>query len=416
MSKTLKDILIITASTLGLTLLVWLPYLLRLPNFFSLDFSAGFNTIFRNYDGIEYIIIAKTFYDPIQIASLPQSLPAGYYAAHFPGYALLILAFSPVLGFLKSMIFTSVLFTILSSVTFYFLVRDFKLTFQPLYLSLLFLVLPARWVIVHSVGSSEPVFIFFTLLTVYFFMKFEQTKKYSEIIMSSIFGSLALFTRPPGVLLLIALAIYIWWKFFQDKEKYKSFLNKVIHYKLSYLPLVLIPLTLLGIFYWYFVSYHDFFAYFHSGDNIHLTLPPYQIFNKAQHWVGDIWLEDIIYLFILGFLVAIMLIKRNLKVMGIYVLTFMVASILIAHRDISRYILPIFPFVLIAYEKILTSKEFKIVLAIILLGIYLYSQNFILNNTAPFPNLEAFDWSYSLILCPIFGIIYAYELTNQRIL
>ncbi len=42
-----------------------------------------------------------------------------------------------------------------------------------------------------------------------------------------------------------------------------------------------------------------------------------------------------------------------------------------------------FAALLIAFEKIVTTKEFKILMVIIVLGIYLYAQNFILNNTAP---------------------------------
>lgn len=388
-SKTTRDIFLLITATLLLTILVWLPHILGLNNFFNLDFSAGFNTIFRNYDGIEYIIIAKTFYFPDQIAQLPQSLPANYFAAHFPGYSLLILAFAPLLGFLKSMIFVSLLFTIASTIAFYFLVKNFKLTSQPLFLSLIFLVLPARWLIIHSVGSSEPVFLFFTILTFYFFLKFEQTSRFSEIILAGIFGALAQFTRPPGILIFGALGIYILWKIFKNREQ--SIVSKIFKAVVNYSPLLLIPLSLTLIFTWYLLAYNDFWAYFHSGDNIHLSFPPFQIFNKAQYWVGDIWLEDIIYIFILGFLAGIMLFKRGIQPLGIFVLTFMVAAILIAHRDISRYIAPIFPFALIAYEKVLTSKEFKIVLAIIILGIYLYSQNYILNNTAPYTNVEFFD-------------------------
>jgi hypothetical protein len=107
--------------------------------------------------------------------------------------------------------------------------------------------------------------------------------------------------------------------------------------------------------------------------------------------VGEIWLEDIIYIFILGFLAGIYLWKEKLYLMAFYVLVYLGATTLVAHRDISRYTLPIFPFALIAFQKVLVSKEFRIVLIIVALAIYLYSQNFILNNTAPIPNLEYYN-------------------------
>lgn len=389
MTKSVRDCIILTLLTVFLTLLIWLPHILALPNFWGLDFKEGFATIYRNFDGLEYVIIAKSFYNPTTIASLPQTLSANYYAAHFPGYALLILLFSPLLGFLKSMIFVSLIFTILSGVIFYLLIKDFKLTNHPLFLSFIFLILPARWLIVHSVGSAEPIFIFFTTVALYFFLRFELSPRPLFILLTGIFGMLAQLTRPPGILLFLALIFYIFWKIISQKAS--NSLRRTISSIISYSPLLLIPLTLLGVFYLFSYTYHDFFAYFHSGDNIHLTFPPFQVFNKNQFWVGSIWLEDIVYTFILGFLGGVILLKQKLYPLAFFVLTYISASIFVAHRDISRYVLPIFPFVVIAFEKVLTSREFKIILPIILLAIYLYAQNFILANVAPIPNLILYN-------------------------
>ncbi len=381
MHKTTKDLLLIAVFVFLSTFLVWLPHLLALHQFWGLNFSNGFNTIYRNFDGLEYITIAKTFYNPTLIAQIPLSLPANYYAAHFPGYSILILALAPFFGFLKSMLLIPLIFTVFSAWAFYFLVRDFKLSEKPFFLSILFLVLPARWVIVHSIGSAEPMFIFFVIASLYFFLKYEKFPKVSYILLSGILGLFAQLTRPPGILLFIALSLYLVWR-------HKS---SIIRKIAKFLPLSFIPLGLLGVFYLYGQTYGDFWAYFHSGDNIHLTFPPFQVFNKGQFWVGEIWLEDIVYIFILGLLGGLMLLKQKLYPMAFFTLVYLTASTLIAHRDISRYILPIVPFILIAFEKVLTSREFKIILPIILLAIYLYAQNFILQNVAPIPNLQPFN-------------------------
>lgn len=389
MNKTIKDLLYILLATLGITFLIWLPHLLNLSNFWGLNFSNGFLTIYRNFDGLEYVIISKTFYNPDLIAILQQSLPAHYFASHFPGYSILIALFAPILGYLKSMLFVSLISTILATWSFYLLVRDFKLTSHPLFLSLLFLVLPARWLVVHSVGSSEPLFLILIIIAIYFFMKFEQSGKKVELIYAALAGLLAQMTRPPGILLFISLMAFVHWRFYLQEKVLglkKAWLNH-----LKYFPMILIPLGLLGVFYLYSKTYGDFWAYFKSGDNIHLTFPPFAVFNKHQFWVGDIWLEDIVYIFILGFLGGVTLWRKKLYPLAFFVLTYLTAAIFVAHRDISRYILPVTPFVLIAFEKVLTSKEFKIILPIILLAIYLYSQNFILNNTAPIPNLSLFN-------------------------
>lgn len=389
MTKSVKDCILLAFFTLIITVAVWLPHILAIPNFWGLSFREGFSTIYRNFDGLEYVIIAKTFYEPLSIAALNQSLPANYFASHFPGYAMEVAIFAPLLGYLKSMLFVSLLSTVLASWAFYFLVKDFKLSAHPFFLSLIFLILPARWLIVHSVGSSEPTFILFLIAAIYFFMKFEQSKRFSNILLAGVFGLLAQITRPPGILLFIALTLYVFYRIYLQ-SKLAGFQKALVNY-LKYFPLIFIPLGLMGIFYLYSQTYGDFWAYFKSGDNIHLTFPPFQVFNKFQFWVGDIWLEDIIYIFILGFLGGVMLLKQKLFPLAFFVLTYLAASTLVVHRDISRYLLPISPFILIAFEKILVSREFKIILPIILLAIYLYAQNFILANTAPIPNLELFN-------------------------
>lgn len=386
MTKTFKDLSLLAALTLAITFLIWLPHILALPNFWGLSFKQGFSAIYRNFDGLEYIVIAKTFYNPGLIAQLPLSLPANYYAAHFPGFPILISLLAPFLGFLKSMLIVSLISTILAVWAFYLFVKNLKLSQSPLFLSFLFLILPARWLIVHSVGSSEPLFIFLIISAVYFFIRFEQTQHSNDIWISAIFGLLAQITRPPGILLFISLIFYIHWRFY-IQSKIIGFKKACIDH-LKFFPLILIPVGLLGIFYLYDQTYGDFFAYFHSGDNIHLTFPPFQVFNKSQFWVGDIWLEDIVYIFILGFLGGVTLWKKKLYSLSFFVLTYLTASAFVAHRDISRYLLPISPFILISFEKVLTSREFKIILPIIALAIYFYCQNFILANNAPIPNLQ----------------------------
>lgn len=381
-SSIIKDLTLIALFDLGITFLIWLPFLLKLNSFFGLDFSAGFLSIYRNYDGIEYIIIAKSFYLPNLLVQIPQSSPANYFPSHFPLYAVFIALFAPVLGYLKSMLFVSILFTILSAYVFYHLVKDFELTSHPLFLSLVFLILPARWIIVHSVGSAEPIFIFFTILTVYFFQQFEQKSKPVYIWLSGLSLFFTQLSRPPASLLFLALGIYILTRHIKDKQIYKMF---------RYSPLILGPLALLLMFVWFQIYLGDFWAYFHSGDNIHLTFPPFSVFNKNQFWVGDIWLEDIIYIFLLGFAGGLTLLKSKLPVAGYFVLVYLTATIFVAHRDIARYSLPIASFVLIAFEKYINTKQFKLALIIIALGLYLYSENFLITNTAPIANLQVFN-------------------------
>jgi hypothetical protein len=388
-SSQLKDLSVIFLVLCLLTIIIWLPFYLGLSNFLGLDFSGGFNLIYRNFDSLEYVVIAKTWYNPQEIAKYPLNLPAIYYASRFPLFPGLIWVFAPLLGFLKSMIFVSFIFTYLSAAMFYLLVKTFSLTKSPLFLSLVFLMLPARWLVVHSIGSSETVFIFLTLACFYFLLKYERSANWTLIHLSALFGGLAVFTRPTGVLLFLSIGLYILIKnFFIDKKQSLRNIGSLI---LRYHPYLLMPLSLGFVFLIYLNSFGDFFAFFHSGDNIHLQFLPFSVFNKHQSWVGDIWLEDIIYTLIVSLLGGIFLFKQKLYSLSIFVLTLTTASIFISHRDISRYILPVFPFCLIAFEKLLTSKEFRIVVVIIFLGLVLYSQNFLIENTAPVADLSIFN-------------------------
>jgi len=225
---------------------------------------------------------------------------------------------------------------------------------------------------------------------------------YFWIILAGLAGFAAQLTRPPGAILSLAVFAYLVWKVLSPKHHISvipsgvegsldGIFKRIYKTILNYFPLILLPLGLVLVFTWYALTFNDFFMYFKTGDNIHLLFPPYQVFNIAEYWVGSMWLEDIIYIFLLGFSATFLLFKRKLNLMAVFCLVYMLAGISIAHRDISRYLLPIFPFVLIAFEKFLTSKEFKWAAIIVLLGIYLYSQNFILQNTAPYPNVDLFN-------------------------
>jgi hypothetical protein len=130
----------------------------------------------------------------------------------------------------------------------------------------------------------------------------------------------------------------------------------------------------------------NFFAYFQSGDNIHLFFPPFQIFNYSQPWVGTHWLEDVIFLYLLAASGILLLAKLKEKTPFYFSLLFFTSLIFVSHRDISRYALPIIPFLFAGYAPFLVKKEFKAVMALIIIPIYLYSLVFIANNMMSIPN------------------------------
>lgn len=370
------------------TFILWFPFLARFDSWLGLKIdNSNFQYIYKQYDGPLYIIAAKTLYDPKKIDTpdkgLILSLPLGakYFAAHLPLYPLLIRGFREIGstslkllgvkdfgGYLKSMVFVNILFTLLSCIFFYFMVKKLDLSKNPLILSCIFLFLP-RFLVVRSTGAPESLFIFLIMTSLYFFEK-------ERLGLSGIFGGLAAMTKTPGILLFLAYFLVIVERFIKHKK---------IEWR--WLWLLLIPLGLLGVFVLYYVQYGDFFAYFHSGDNIHLV-SLFSVFNYQKTWIGTAWLEDILFYFFL-YLSSVYSLKDNkYRSLFYFGLVFFIATTFIQHRDIARYSLPLWPLALISFEKFFTSKKILIVFLILLPAIYLYAWNFLLYNIIPIA-----DWS-----------------------
>lgn len=377
--KLKTNLLIIVCASIFITFLVWLP--------FAFGFKEGMITVFKNYDGPNYLIVAKSWYDKTFIAKhFSLSVPLEYYPAHLPGYPLTIALFNFIFRGPWAMLISTQIATILTTIAFYFFIYKFKLSENPLWLTLVFLVFPARWVVVKAVGSPEPLFILAIISSLYFFKSaFDSagnnliSKKKSvifDLLLAGIFGAIAQVTKSPGILLFLSYLGYLGYLSLTKKKK----IGEAV--KLS-LPLFLIPLSALAVFFFYKSRTGDFLAYFHSGDNFHLVFPPYQGFLPERSWLGTIWNEDMIWQYLLGAISVVLLLKQKYYDLASFAGIFFIATLFVAHRDLARYSLPLMPFTLISLDKFIQKKEFKIALLIILPAIYLYAINFIGGNIAP---------------------------------
>lgn len=348
---------------------------------------VGMEIIYKNFDGPLYIIPAKTLYYFNEIEKINTKFGFGelglkpnYFAAHLPLYPLFIRFFVEIfkffggwfekLAYFKSMLFVNLISTIFLVCFFYFLLKKFRLTTKPLILSLIFLFLP-RFLIVRSVGAPESLFILLIILSLYFF----EEKKY---FLSGIFGGLATATKTPGILLFGAYCLVFIEKMIKEKKIERKWFS-----------IIFIPLGLIAVFFLYFFQTGDFLAYFKSGDNIHLVYP-FSVFDFKKNWVGTAWLEDILFYFFLYGLTVYKLKDSKYRSLFYFSLVFFSAILLVQHRDIARYSLPLWPLALIAFEKFFTSKKFLIIFFILLIGIFLYAINFISYNIIPIGEWKAF--------------------------
>ncbi len=381
----LKILIVISVFALIPTFLLWTPFILRLPAFWQIPLATnGMATIVANYDGPLFLVVAKTLYNPQAIQeNYPFPLSNEYYSAHFPLYPFLVRLISPLTGYPYGLLTVTAIFSIVSIYFFYKLASDYLDSEKALWLTFIFSVLPARWLVVRSVGSAETLFIAAILAAVYYFNR----KNY---LLAGLFGAAAQFTKSPGILLFIAFALALVFPHLKDIAH--TTINKLVkNINLpKAIPLLLIPLSLLGVFYVYKLAYNDFFVYFKSGDNIHLFFPPFQIFNYSATWVGTFWLEEIIFVYLIAIFGIIKLIQKGMHNIAWFTIIFFISLLFVSHRDIVRYALPITPFLILGYSDALTRKEFKYIMIVLLIPIYLFSLSFITQNVMPISDWSAF--------------------------
>lgn len=377
MSKKISKLLLLAAFTLVPTFLIWLPFFLRVETFWGIPLPQnGMTTIVSNYDGPLYLVVAKTWYNKAFISgSFQFPLPTEYYTAHFPLYPLIIKALGFIINYPYAMLLATILSSFLAIFFFEKLISQYVDEKGGLFLTFLFSIFPARWLIVRSVGSADPLFLAGIIASVYYF----KNKKFWP---SALWGMVATFTKSPGILLFAAYGIYYLIESFKNK---KFSLN----IKKTY-PLILIPAALVLVFVLYQITQGDFFAYFHSGDNIHLGFPPFQIFNYSLPWVGTFWLEEIIFIYAIGAIGIYKLFQKKEYELASFAGLFYLTILFVSHRDILRYFLPVIPFLFVAFSEALTKKEVKVALAIITIPVYLYSLAFISQNVMPISNWAPF--------------------------
>ncbi|MCR4326107.1 MAG: hypothetical protein NUV52_00435, partial [Candidatus Roizmanbacteria bacterium] len=83
--------------------------------------------------------------------------------------------------------------------------------------------------------------------------------------------------------------------------------------------------------------------------------------------------------------------KKILRPLFYISAVFMFFVVMVQHKDIARYSIPMLPGALIAGEKFFTSKAFIVVSLFLLPALYFYAWNFMLENRAPITDWAPFQ-------------------------
>jgi len=318
-------------------------------------FYDNFSVIPRYWDGPDYLYVAKTLYNiPVHNPFESYNLTPAYFACHLPLYPLLIRLFS-FLGYPVSMIFVTLIFSSLCTLAFYYLLKELKCVHNPFFSAFISIFLPARWLIYHSVGASEPLFIFLAVTSLYFFYK----KNY---LLAFVLASLCSVTRITGILFCLVYFILL-----IDRKDYKWILG-----------LAIIPLSLFVTFLFYQYQFGNFFAYFNWNSKLIHTIPGdvLRIYaNAGKAHPADLYLA-MYFIFGLG---AMLL--WEYPVLFAYSVIFFYFNLFVFHEDLGRYYLGITHFTLIvAYDKLFKTWQFKVIFILFLPFVYLYVWGLIPTN------------------------------------
>ncbi|HTY91707.1 MAG TPA: hypothetical protein VMC84_11075 [Methanocella sp.] len=317
-----------------------------------LPFIGSMDDIYRYLDGPLYMYVAKTLY--VIPATNPFNLPAYYFACHLALYPLAIRALSFV-GYDHAMILVVIAASTLATVLFYQLLKEFKYSVNPFWASVVFIFFPSRWLLYHSVGASEPMFILLIIASIYCYKK-------DRYILAFALAGLASVTKIFGVLMLVSYLLLL-----VHEKKYR------------YIPyLAIIPAFLAANFLVYQLTYGDFLAYFRWNGSFMKPVPFMNFFDPASKGNTNN-AELFMGFYIIYILGALRLWKR--PELASFSLVYVLFMAFVEHPDVSRYLLPAAPFALIvAFDDIISRKEFMVVFPLIVVFGYFYCWGIIPTN------------------------------------
>lgn len=336
---------------LATTAAVWAPFL------------GSLDKLYRYWDGPMYLFVAKTLYRvPVHHPFDGLGLGPKYFASHLPLYPLLIRALTVLTGgdYPLAMLAATVATGVASAVLFYQLLREWSLVVSPVWTALLFCLLPPRWLLYHSVGATEPLFLCCALAALLAYRRGRPGWLIFWI-------NLACLTRITGVLLVPVFgALYILRKDWR---------------RLALLPLA--GLGLLALFGYYAWVFGDFFAYAHYNiDRLGvLRLRPFAGFERATEANNYRVTELYIWLYV-AYGLGTLALWRSRELFG-YCLAYFLFGFFILHMDLTRYYLAIAPFaLLVAFDGVLSRPAARPILLLVAYLDYTYAWGLLPMNLA----------------------------------
>jgi len=335
-----------------------------------------FADLWRYWDGPLYATVARILYRPAAAAENPVLQAYGIEPIDLAPFLLAYPLATRLLGLIftypVSMILLSVICSAISVVLFYLLLGELRVTSRPLWLSLLFLFVPYRWLIYRSVAATEPMFLAFLLGAFYCY---QRRQMWGALALAA----LACVTRIQGLLLLPTFLLLI---LFDRSQPLPQRL------RWAALTALIVPSLLGANVAWHTYTLGTPFAYWVANDRLMGWIPFWQMVRYAQDMTHGIisiegYLGSQLYLLLYG--VNLIGLARLWKVdssrgkmLFVYSLLGVGFLSLIAHEDLARYMIAIAPFTwLVAFAEVWEDRHIAWAMPLVVLLTYLYAWNVI---------------------------------------
>lgn len=336
--------------------------------------------VYGMWDGPKFITVAATLWDlnPDNPAYAWWPIPPFDHADRFPLYPLLIRALSPLLGYWVSSLAISVAASTGVTLALYgFLRRMGSSPTEAFWVALVSIFWPPRGLLYRYVTMAEPLFILGILGAAYAF----KTRRY---LLCGLIGALAVATRSNGFLVVAGFGLMAIGQVWATRDR--GFWSAVFRIR----GMLLIPLSLGGIYLWDQLWFGDWLASLHAHEAVWPEASLYPALVYPSFGASG---EGVPYLFVLVLAGIVELVRRGHGDLAALSLIFYGPSLFVP-TDVSRYLLPILPFTFsLAGARFLASVPIRVALLLSLPLVYAYAWTTLLH-----PNYQAqFDALYRLL-------------------
>ncbi len=299
----------------------------------SIPFVARPDLLVRHFDGPNYLVVAKTLYQPTAVNPLPGYIyTPRYFAVHLPAYPLAVRALSWVAGYPAGLLLATALLGAVSSSAFTLYAADAAPLAHWLPLVIAFLLVPPRSLLYRSLGATEAPMALFVLLAVWALRR-ERT------VLAFAFASLSSICRINGLLVIGVFVVEL-----IRRRRYRTALLGGIA---SVVPLGL-------VFAWqdHLLGSGSFLA-IHAGKKGLVPFAHIGELIERGEWPSA---ELLVLLFVVHALAAGRLFARGLRIEALLVTAHIGLFSLLRETDLSRYFVTVAPFTfVIAWEDVFRS-------------------------------------------------------------